>query len=117
MDNRKQYRTYQRQRRDRSSKGTYAKLPRSTYCDILPITQCIRWHEKGRITTTPKDSSRPNYDLEIAIKEMIDSLHIKVHIKEKHVSGHQDCHTDYQTLRHKEQLNVEADKQATEALQ
>jgi restriction endonuclease len=32
------------------------------------------------------------------------------------VSGHQDRYAEYQNLKHEEQLNVEADKEATEAL-
>jgi hypothetical protein len=56
--------------------------------------------------------------LEADFKDTIDSLRIKkIFIKEKHVSGHQDLHADYQNLRQEEQLNVEADKEATKALQ
>ena len=39
----------------------------------------------------------------------------KIFIKEKHGRGHQDCLAEYHNLSHKEQLNVEADKEATTA--
>jgi hypothetical protein len=81
------------------------------YCDNLPLIQRIGWHEK-RIVTTPKDVFRSDYDLEVAIQDTINSLRgKKIHIKEKHVRGHRDDHAEYHTLRHKEQLNVEADKE------
>jgi hypothetical protein len=54
----------------------------------------------------------------VAIKETIDTLRErKIHIKEKHVRGHQDKHAEYDNLRHEEQLNVQADKEAPKALQ
>jgi hypothetical protein len=43
------------------------------YCDNLALIQRIGWHNK-RITTTPKDVFRPDYDLEAAIKETIETL-------------------------------------------
>jgi hypothetical protein len=43
------------------------------YCDNLALIQRIGWHNK-RITTTPKDVFRPDYDLEAAIKETIKTL-------------------------------------------
>jgi hypothetical protein len=83
------------------------------YCDNLSLIQRIGWHEK-RIVTTPKDVFRSDYDLEVAIQDTINSLRDKkIHIKEKHVRGHQDDHAEYHTLRQEEQLNVEADKEAT----
>jgi hypothetical protein len=86
------------------------------YCDNLALIQRIGWHKK-RITTTLKDVFRPDYDLEAAIKETIETLQKnKIFIKEKHVRGHQDRIADYHNLRHEEQLNVEADKEATNAL-
>jgi hypothetical protein len=86
------------------------------YCNNLALIQRIGWHEK-RIVTTPKDVLRSNYDLEVAIQDTINSLREKkIRIKEKHVRGHQDDHAEYHTLRQEEQLNVEADKEATEAL-
>jgi hypothetical protein len=86
------------------------------FCDNLALIQRIGWHEK-RIVTTPKDVFRPDYDLEAAIKETIDTVREKkIFIKEKHVRGHQDLHSEYHNLRHEEQLNVEADKEATTAL-
>ena len=87
------------------------------YCDDLPLIQRIGWHEK-QIVTTPKDVFRSDYDLEVAIQETINSLRDKkIHIKEKYVRGHQDDHAEYNNLRHEEQLNVKADKEATTALQ
>jgi hypothetical protein len=87
------------------------------YCDNLPLIQRIGWHEK-RIVTTPKDVFRSDYDLEVAIKETIDTLRErKIHIKEKHVRGHQDKHAEYDNLSRAEQLNVHADTEATTALQ
>jgi hypothetical protein len=87
------------------------------YCDNLALIQRIGWHEK-RIVTTPKDVLRADYDLEAAIKDTIDTLRRrKIFIKEKHVRGHQDRQADYHDLSHEEQLNVEADHEATTALQ
>jgi hypothetical protein len=87
------------------------------YCDNLPLIQQIGWHAKQTVTT-PRDVYRSDYDLEIAIKDTIDTLREKkIHIKEKHVRGHQDDHADFHSVRHEEQLNVEADKEATKALQ
>ena len=61
---------------------------------------------------------RSDYDLEVAIKDTINSLRMKkIHIKELHVSGHQDNHAEYYNLQREEQLNVEIDKEATKALQ
>jgi hypothetical protein len=86
------------------------------YCDNLALIQRIGWHEK-RMTTIPKDVFRPDYDLEAAIKETIETLGKNwIFIKEKHVRGHQDRIADYHNLSHEEQLNVEADKEATNAL-
>ena len=86
------------------------------YCNNLAIIQRIGWHKK-RIVTTPKDVYRANYDFEAAIKNTIDTLRIrKIFIKEKHVRDHQDNQADYYTLSHEEQLNVEADHEATDAL-
>jgi hypothetical protein len=86
------------------------------YCDNLALVQKIGWHEK-RIVTTPKDVMRADYDLEAAIKNTIDILRTKkIYIKEKHVRGHEDRHTDYNNLQREEQLNVDADHEATNAL-
>jgi hypothetical protein len=46
------------------------------FCDNLALIQRIGWHVK-RIVTTPKDVFRPDYDLEAAIKDTINSLRIK----------------------------------------
>jgi hypothetical protein len=87
------------------------------YCDNLSLIQRIGWHEK-QIVTTPKDVFQSDYDLEVAIQDTITSLREKkILIKEKHVRGHQDDHAEYHTLRHEEQPNVEAVKEATTALQ
>ena len=86
------------------------------YCDNLALIQRIGWHEK-RIVTTPKDVIRADYDLEAAIKDTIDALRTKkIFIKEKHVSGHQDKHAEYENLNQEEQMNVQADREATKAL-
>jgi hypothetical protein len=64
-----------------------------------------------------KDVLQADYDLEAAIKDTINTLRTrKIYIKEKHVSGHQDRQADYHNLSHEEQLNVEADHEATAAL-
>jgi hypothetical protein len=55
--------------------------------------------------------------MEAAIKNTIDTLRTKkIFIKEKHVRGHEDRHTDYTNLQREEQLNVQADHEATKAL-
>jgi hypothetical protein len=75
--------------------------------------QRIGWHAK-RIVTTPKDVTRADYDLEAAIKNTFETLRTKKKfIKEKHVRGHKDRHTDYNNLQREEQLNVQADHEAT----
>jgi hypothetical protein len=80
------------------------------------LVQRIGWHEK-RIVTTPKEVIQADYKLEAAIKDMINTLQTnKIFVKEKHVSGHQDRHAEYQNLSHEEQLTVEADNEATKAL-
>ena len=86
------------------------------YCDNLALIQRIGWHEK-RIVITSIDVFRPDYDIEASIKETIDTLQShKIFIKEKHVSGHEDRHADYANFKKEEQLNVNADKEATLAL-
>jgi hypothetical protein len=87
------------------------------YCDNLALIQRIEWHKK-RIVTTPTDVLRADYNLEAAIKDTINILRTrKIFIKEKHVRGHQDRNAEYQNLSHKEQLNIDADHEATAALQ
>jgi hypothetical protein len=72
------------------------------YCDHLALVQRIGWHAK-RIVTTPKDVIRADYDLEVAIKDTIDTLRTKtIFFNEKHVREHEDRHTDYTNLRHEE---------------
>ena len=86
------------------------------YCDNLALIQRIGWHKK-RIVTTPKDVFQPDYNIEVSIKETIDAQRVhKIFIKEKHVSGHKDRYTNYEDLKREEQLNVNADKEATTAL-
>ena len=86
------------------------------YCDNKSLIQRIRWHKK-RTTVTPKNTSAPDYDLEISITNTIDELaKHNIIIKEQHVKGHQDKHTQYHQLPREAQLNIEADIEATIAL-
>ena len=87
-----------------------------TYSDNLGLIQRLGWHKK-RITTTPKNVSAPDYDIEIAIintmKQLADK---KIIINTMHVKGHQDKFTQYHQLPREAQLNVDADAEATAAL-
>ena len=87
-----------------------------TYCDNLGLIQRLRWHGK-RTTTTPKNASAPDYDIEISITTTIDQLAAhNIVIQPLHVRGHQDKHKKYHQLSREEQLNVDADGEATAAL-
>ena len=86
------------------------------YCDNLALIQRIGWHGK-RTTTTPKDVSASDYDIEAEITAMIDTFAGKnITINEHWVKGHQDDHKAYHNLTREAQLNIESDREATRAL-
>ena len=88
----------------------------STYCDNIGLVQRIKWHGM-RITTTPKNVSAPDFDIEISITKTIDQLaEHNIIILPTHVKGHQDRFRKYHQLSREAQLNVDADGEATAAL-
>ena len=86
------------------------------YCDNLALIKRIGWHGK-RITTTPKDVSALDYDIEAEIAATIDTLARKnITINEHWVKGHQDSHKEYHNLTREAQLNIESNREAMHAL-
>jgi hypothetical protein len=89
----------------------------TTFSDNLSLIQRIQWHKK-RIVLTPKNVSAPDYDTEKAITSTIDFLETKkIFIKVQHVKGHQDRKRNKANLSKESSMNVEADKEATIALE
>ena len=89
----------------------------TVYSDNMSLIQRISWHHK-RIVVTPKNVSAADYDTEKAITSTIDYLETKnIFIQVQHVKGHQDKKRKKQDLPKEAQMNIEADIEATIALE
>jgi hypothetical protein len=87
------------------------------YSDNMSLIQRISWHHT-RIVVTPKKVSAADYDTEKAITSTIDYLEEKnIFIKVQHVKGHQDKKRKKTELPKEAQMNIEANKEATIALE
>ena len=85
-------------------------------CDNLGLIQRIKWNYE-RTTKTPKEAMAADYDLEAEITSAIDTMERNnVSVSLKHVKGHQDRVLELHQMTREAQLNVEADKEATKAL-
>ena len=87
------------------------------HCDNIALVQRINWHFK-RIVVTPKNVTAADYDVEKGITTTINILQKhNIIITVKHVKGHQDRKRAVHTLSKESKMNVEADKDATLAMQ
>jgi hypothetical protein len=95
-----------------------ARTPKTIHCysDNIGLIQQIDWN-KSRITTTPKDVTQPDYDIEAKIRTAINKLRtINITVDEKHVRGHQNRTMNIENLSTNKRRNVIADIKAAKAL-
>ena len=89
----------------------------TVHCDNIALVQRINLHFK-RIVVPPKNVTAADYDVEKGITTTIDMLEQhNVIISIKHVKGHQDRKKAINKLSKAARMNIEADKDATLAMQ